>query len=77
MSRQTVHNAGYEIAYGHDHVFGFFIQVFDRRKWNDDDVRLVLDLDQMRHNLTPSKMVEVALDYRLVIPLLDEKIGLN
>lgn len=76
MSRTTIHNLHYELAYGHDHVFGFFIQVFDMFRQTDDDPGLVVDLDG-ENGLTPEKMVEIAKEYGFDIPVLDRRMAFN
>lgn len=73
MSRLTKSNSRYEIAYGFDHAFGWFIQVFDRLKFTDDDEGIIVNLDE----ITPDRIVEVALKYGFVIPIPSERIIYN
>jgi hypothetical protein len=67
--RNVQHNAQYEMAYGHDHIFGLFIQIFDRKRANDDDEGIVVDLDQMRHGLTMHRIAEIAEEYSFHVEL--------
>ncbi len=65
------------MAYGDDHVFGLFIQIFDRERSNDDDEGLVVDLDQHYEGLTPAKMIAIAEEYGFVIEPPEEIINLD
>ncbi len=64
------------MAYGQDHIFGLFIQVFERARANDDDEGLVVDLDQYKDGLTPTQMCEVAEKYGFYIEPPEETINL-
>lgn len=75
MSRFVQHNQKYEMAYGQDHICGLFIQIFERARANDDDEGLVVDLDQWKDQLTPTKMSEVAEEYGFVIELPEGEIN--
>ena len=61
MSRYTkeLHD-GRTVAYGFDHVFGYFIQVFELPDEDGEDV-ISLDLD----NLGNGKMIELMTKYEL------------
>ena len=67
MSRHTKHNPDYEIAYGLDHVLGYFVQVFERN--SQDDEQPILDLDESRNGLTPERIVSIADDYGIKVEL--------
>lgn len=69
MSRHIQDSPQYQMAYGRDHIFGLFIQVFERARANDEDEGIVVDLDQHHHGLTPEKMAEVAEEYGFYIQL--------
>jgi len=72
MSRHTQRNQEYALAYGEDHIFGLFIQVFENAVYeisDDGDDGIVVDLDQKTDKLTPEKLVEVADEYGFTIGL--------
>ena len=77
MSRLIARKYPYEIAYGHDHAFGFFIQVFDMRKLSEDDEGLLKSVDQLVNGLTAQGIVDIAADFGITVKLLDERIGFN
>jgi len=68
MSRHTQYNQDYEMAYGEDHMFGLFIQVFENAHSDEDDEGLIVDLDG-KDKLTPEKLVEVADEYGFIVQL--------
>lgn len=61
----------YEIAYGKDHMFGLFIQVFDRNKLvtaDDDSEALLVDKDEFRDpSFNKERLIEIAEDYGFII----------
>lgn len=67
MSRHIQNNATYEIAYGHDHIVGLFVQVFTNERTSEDDDGLIIDLDQTKDGLTGERMVEIAEEYGFII----------
>lgn len=73
--RHIQQNQNYNIAYGRDHIFGLFIQVFERAKANDEDEGLIIDLDQHRHQLTAERMVEIAEEYGFNIGSIEHTIS--
>lgn len=75
MSRHVQYNSRYEMAYGRDHIFGLFIQVFERARKNDDDEGLRVDLDEEKDALSPEWMAKVAEEYGFVIELPEETIN--
>lgn len=76
MSRHTQQNTTHKIAYGNDHICGLFIQVFDRARVDEDndDEGLVVNLDQIKGNLTPEWMCDIAEEYGFHIEPPEEKI---
>jgi hypothetical protein len=64
MSRQVKQNNKYELAYGLDHMFGIFIQVFDLSKKDEEDEGIIVDLDEWDDkSLTVEKVVKIAEEY--------------
>lgn len=70
MSRHVQHNREYEMAYGHDHICGLFIQIFETARKNDDDEGLIVNLDEhLEGGLTPERMSAIAEEYGFTIEL--------
>lgn len=65
MSRNILRNDLYELAYGHDDIFGWFIQIFDRKQALDDDEGLIRNDD----NLTPEQICAIAEHYGFQIEI--------
>lgn len=58
MTRYFVVNDEYEIAWGHDHVDGFFLQITDL-----EDNSLVVDKDWKHDRLMPRDIADIAAEY--------------
>lgn len=70
MSRFVQRTPTHEIAYGEDHVFGMFIQVFDRSRANDDNEGIIVDED----GISKEQMASIAEEYGVEIQLPEETI---
>lgn len=66
MSRFTKVSNGIEVAYGHDHMCGWFVQVFNL---GEDDP--IIDLDELRDGLNKITLKHVGLRYNIYIPSKD------
>lgn len=62
MSRAQEYNGKYHLAYGTDHIFGLFIQVWEVRVDGEDNFLIDRDRD---HNpdLTVKEIVAIAEEY--------------
>ena len=56
--------SGKEIAYGFDHVLGYFLQVFDVPDEDGDDI-LLIDESSMLTKMSNGKMIELMNVYEL------------
>lgn len=63
MSRIEKVNGEYDIAYGLDHICGWFVQIFER---GIDDP--IVDMDQEKNpDLTPERIIAIGEEYGFII----------
>lgn len=66
MSRFSLHKRNIEVAYGHDHACGWFVQVWDNSK---EDV-LLYSADQTnltKDDCSPELIVKKAAEYGIIV----------
>ncbi len=64
--RQEQYNGEYGLAYGRDHAFGLFVQVWklDYGNTQPDDENIIIDLDQFqKRSLSVEEIVGIAEQY--------------
>lgn len=63
MSRYTKEKDGEEIAYGHDHVTGYFFQIFDKEKGKKEDDYLIFDGCSTFSGMSKMDMYQLMITY--------------
>jgi hypothetical protein len=65
MSRyfKQIEEKNLSVAYGFDRAMGYFFQVFDENKLDDDEERLIIDEDSLLTGMSNGRMLELMVEY--------------
>lgn len=65
MSRyfKQIEEKNLSVAYGFDHAMGYFFQVFDESKLDNDEERLIIDEDSLLTGMSNGRMLELMVEY--------------
>lgn len=77
MSLHFQQNFRHKITYGYDHLVGYFIRVFERKRMKDPDEGIVININNKENGLMPKQMAEIAERYGFKIGVPEETINLE